>query len=103
MVYAIDTFRIGEGRLDRNGESDMKCVECYEVKSCLPGLLGRVEKGETITITRNGKPIAKIVPVTGMEQAVVPLVEEMLAFRDERGPLLGEEITVRDLIEEGRP
>jgi hypothetical protein len=30
------------------------------------------------------------------------VVEEMLAERDRRGPVLGEGLTVRELIEEGR-
>jgi prevent-host-death family protein len=80
----------------------MKCVGCYEAKTHLPRLLGQVEKGETITITKHGRPIAKIVPATDAKQSVVVLVEEMLAFRDENGPLLGDDLTIRDLIEEGR-
>lgn len=80
----------------------MKSVGSYEAKTHLPRLLGRVEKGETITITKHGRPIAKIVPAAGVEQGVAALVEEMLAFRDENGPVLGDDLTVRELIEEGR-
>ena len=36
----------------------MKSVGSYEAKTHLPRLLSQVEKGETITITRHGKPIA---------------------------------------------
>jgi prevent-host-death family protein len=63
----------------------MKCVGSYEAKTHLPRLLSRVEKGETITITKHGRPIAKIVPAAGAKQGVAALVEEMLAFRDENG------------------
>jgi prevent-host-death family protein len=80
----------------------MKCVGSYEAKTHLPRLLGQVEKGETITITKHGRPIAKIVPATDATQSVAAVVEEMLAFRDENGPVLGDNITVRELIEEGR-
>lgn len=37
-------------------------VGAYEAKTKLSELLDRVEKGERITITRHGKPIAEIVP-----------------------------------------
>ncbi len=80
----------------------MKCVGSYEAKTHLPRLLGQVEKGETITITKHGRPIAKIVPATDATQSVAAVVEEMLAFRDENGPVLGDDLTIRDLIEEGR-
>ncbi len=80
----------------------MKCVGSYEAKTHLPRLLGQVEKGETITITKHGRPIAKIVPATDAKQSVAVVVEEMLAFRDENGPVLGDDLTIRDLIEEGR-
>jgi prevent-host-death family protein len=63
----------------------MKRVGCNEAKTHLPRLLVRVQKGETITITKYGRPIAKIVPAAGARQGVAALVEEMLAFRDERG------------------
>jgi hypothetical protein len=31
------------------------------------------------------------------------VIEEMLAYRDQHGPILGDDLTVRELIEEGRP
>ncbi len=37
----------------------------YEAKTHLPLLLDRVEGGETITITRQGKPVARLVPAAG--------------------------------------
>ena len=40
----------------------MKSVGSYEAKTHLPRLLSQVEKGETITITKRGKPVAKLVP-----------------------------------------
>ena len=81
----------------------MKSVGCYEAKTHLPKLLVQVEKGETITITRRGKPIARIVPAVARTRSVATLVEEMLAYRDHHGPTLGNDLTVREMIEEGRP
>jgi prevent-host-death family protein len=40
----------------------VKSVGSYEAKTHLPRLLSQVEKGETITITRRGKPIAVLSP-----------------------------------------
>jgi prevent-host-death family protein len=42
-------------------------VGAYEAKTHLPQLLDRVEGGETITITRHGKAVAKLVPASGSE------------------------------------
>ena len=72
-------------------------------KTHLPQLLDRVEHGETIVITRHGKPVAKLVPASAEKARpdVRQAVAEMLAFRDKHGPKL-EGLKVRDLIEEGR-
>src|SRR5437867_1303249 len=40
----------------------MKTVGSYEAKTHLPQLLGQVAKGERITITRHGVPVALLVP-----------------------------------------
>jgi prevent-host-death family protein len=82
----------------------MKSVGTYEAKTHLPSLLSRVEKGESITITKRGKPVAKLVPSDAADQKdVKQLVEEMLNHRDQQGPVLGDDLTIRNLIEEGRP
>ena len=36
----------------------IESVGAYEAKTHLPALLRRVEAGETITITKHGKPVA---------------------------------------------
>ncbi len=78
-------------------------VGAYEAKTHLPQLLDRVEHGETIIITRHGKPLAKLVPA--LPEKVRPdvrqAVKEMLEFRDTHGPKLNG-LKVRDLIDEGR-
>jgi prevent-host-death family protein len=38
-------------------------VGAYEAKTHLAALLDRVEQGEALTITRNGRPVARLVPV----------------------------------------
>ena len=43
----------------------MDQIGAYEAKTHLPRLLDRVARGESLTITRHGKPVARLVPVTG--------------------------------------
>ena len=40
----------------------MESVGAYEAKTHLPQLLDRVARGEEIQITRNGRPVARLVP-----------------------------------------
>lgn len=42
----------------------MNTIGAFEAKTHLPRLLDRVEHGETLTITRHGKPVAHLIPVT---------------------------------------
>jgi prevent-host-death family protein len=78
----------------------MESVGSFEAKTHLPQLLERVAKGEEFTITRHGKPVARLVPAEAVKPDVRQVIAEMRAFR--KGNTLGEGITIRDLIEEGR-
>lgn len=73
-------------------------VGAYEAKTTLPALLARVEAGETVTITRHGHPIARLVPVkprlTDEEFA------ELLARRP-KGTVLHDGETWREFAHEG--
>ncbi len=42
----------------------MSEIGAYAAKTHLPKLLERVEKGERFVITRHGRPVAELVPVT---------------------------------------
>ena len=77
----------------------MKQVGVYEAKTQLPRLLDSVERGETITITRHGKPVARLVPVRARRMTVEEAIQAMRAFREEHS-LDG--LTIKELIEEGR-
>ena len=71
-------------------------------KRTCPRLLDRVAQGETITITRHGKPVALLTPVSPAAKSDVrKVVREMLAYRDHQNRTLGG-ISVRELVEEGR-
>ena len=82
----------------------MHTVGSYEAKTHLPQLLERVEHGEIITITRHGKPVARLVPAVASTPRpdVVAAIAAMQTFQDEEGPTLGDKLTIRDLINEGR-
>ena len=39
-------------------------INVYEAKTHLSQLISRVESGEELTLSRNGRPVARIVPLT---------------------------------------
>lgn len=80
----------------------MSHVGAYEAKTHLAQLLDRAERGERITITRHGRPVAQLVPAghTAADRSVSEAVDELLSFRSTHR--LGIELSVRDLIREGR-
>jgi prevent-host-death family protein len=41
----------------------MDSIGAYEAKTHLPRLLNRIARGESLTITRHGRPVARLVPV----------------------------------------
>ncbi len=84
----------------------MKSVGSYEAKTHLPRLLSQVEKGETITITKRGKPIAILSPAQAVaKQDISAVIAEFRAYSQKHarkhGPLTAREI--KEMIEEGRP
>jgi prevent-host-death family protein len=81
----------------------METVGAFEAKTHLSELLERVERGEKFTITRHGRPVAKLVPATPERSlaAVSQAVDELLSWRDAHGPRL-DGLSIRELIEEGR-
>lgn len=78
----------------------MSSIGAYEAKTHLSSLLERVARGERITITKHGVPIAMLVPA---RPAAKPeprtVIEEIKAFR--RGHTLGG-LSLREMMEEGR-
>lgn len=79
----------------------MTTVGAYDAKTHLPQLLERVARGETILITRHGQAVAKLVPATGEDKFDVK--ESLRKLRELRkGVTLGPDLTVRQLIDEGR-
>ncbi len=76
-------------------------VGAYEAKTHLPALLRRVEEGERIVITRHGVPVAELVPPGGGSwMSAHEAVAQIRSFGV--GRKLGGDLTLRDLIDEGR-
>jgi prevent-host-death family protein len=78
----------------------MKKVGAYQAKTHLSGLLKEVSKGARISITRNGVPVAMLVPAPSADKkAVLDTIRKIKEFR--LGIALGG-IPIREMIEEGR-
>lgn len=78
----------------------MESVGSYEAKSHLPKLLDRVAKGEKITITRHGVPVATLQPTnSSIQRPVREVIEQLKEFR---GGHRLEGLSIREMIEEGR-
>jgi len=78
----------------------MPRVGAYEAKTHLPKLLERVARGERITITKHGVPVAELVPAdSAPRKAIGDAIAELKEFRKEH--TLGD-LSLRDLIEAGR-
>ena len=78
----------------------MRTVGAYEAKTHLSSLLDEVARGETITITKHGVPVARLVPPESAQRPDVgKVIEALREFR--KGKTLGG-ISIRELIEEGR-
>ncbi|MGH8728623.1 MAG: type II toxin-antitoxin system Phd/YefM family antitoxin [Burkholderiales bacterium] len=77
-------------------------VGIHKAKTQLSKLIERVQKGERITITRHGKPVAKLVPMRRHDrEAVQQALQRLRAFR-EKLAARGVRVDVKELIEEGR-
>lgn len=78
----------------------MATVGSHEARTHLYALLDRVAKGETITITRRGTPVAVLSPThEPSREQVKHAIERLKQLR--KGTSLGG-LTFRELIDEGR-
>jgi prevent-host-death family protein len=78
----------------------MRTIGAYEAKTHLPRLLDEVAKGERITITKHGHPVAVLVPPGSAGTTDADAM--MQRFRElRRGNRLGG-LSIRELIDEGR-
>jgi prevent-host-death family protein len=78
----------------------MSKIGAYEAKTHLPALLERVARGERITITKHGLPVAQLVPVGPAAADRTALVDEL---KRRRSTLRLRGLKVRKLRDTGRP
>ena len=78
----------------------MVTIGLSEAGSQLPNLVDRVAQGELITITKQGVPVARIVPVPNQNNSdLSQVIQDIKECR--KGRRL-EGLTIREMIEEGR-
>ncbi len=82
----------------------MKSVGVFEGKTRFSALVADAQSGQTTIITRNGKPVAQIGPISVDQKArareAVQRIRALRARLAAEGKLHG--INVRELIDEGR-
>ena len=79
----------------------MSTIGSFEAKTHLPALLDRASKGEHITITKHGVPVAMLVPAEPRPRKKrSEIIAELKEFG--RGRSLKKGAGLRDLIEDGR-
>ena len=80
----------------------MEKVRDVDLKEELDTLLDRVERGEEITITRDGRPIARLVHAEPtFDREAAQAAADRILERSLHMSLGG--LRIRDLIDEGRP
>ena len=84
--------------------SSRSLVPAFDAKTRFGDLLDRVERGEVIVITRHGHPVARLVP---FEEAIDrerarAAAERLMTFGDGEGVRLPADVSIQDLIDEGR-
>lgn len=78
----------------------MQTIGAYEAKTHFSELLERVSKGERITISSHGVPVAVLQPIeTGRKMTVAEAIKGLQEFPRVKLP---EGLSIKDMIEEGR-
>ena len=79
----------------------MTTIAADQAKSGFEKLLCRTAQGEEFVITEHGTPVARLLPMpSGHQRGEAMTLEELRKFRE--GITLGPDLTIRQLIDEGR-
>jgi prevent-host-death family protein len=78
----------------------MRAIGVYEAKTRLPKLLDDVEQGESVTITRHGRPVAMLVPLPASRESRAREAAAKIRLLRAGNRLDG--VTSRELVDEGR-
>jgi len=76
-----------------------RTVGAFEAKTHFSALLEAAERGETIVVTKKGRPVAQLGPITENRPSLAPerAMKQLLSMNVRLG-----QTTIRDLLEEGR-
>lgn len=74
-------------------------IGAYDAKTHLPRLLDQVERGESVTITKHGRAVARLVPVSSRASSPEAVIAALRAAR--AGVRTGGD-SVREMVEDGR-
>jgi prevent-host-death family protein len=74
-------------------EPAVTTISSYEAKTQLPRLIRAAERGETVIITRHGKPVAQLGPVQDRRrEEIAEVIERMKRARAKRPRVSVDEI-----------
>ena len=74
-------------------------IGAYDAKTHLPRLLDQVQRGDSVTITKHGRAVARLVPVSSKSAKPETVIA---ALREARAGVWRGGDSVRDMVEEGR-
>lgn len=74
-------------------------IGSYEAKTHLPRLLDEVEAGATYTITKHGRPVARLVPMGPRRRSADEIRARLATFRASVGP---QAVSIDEAKQEGQ-
>lgn len=81
----------------------MKRYGAFEAKTHFSEILSDVVNGDKVIITKHGVQVAMIVPFNKEIEGVDPVTDAIRTLKNlKKGITLGKNLTVRELLEEGR-
>jgi len=80
----------------------MREITLFEAKNKLSGLLDQVANGEEFLITRHGKPVARLAPITPTFDRAKARQAANALREASKGVTLGG-LSIKELVNEGRP
>ena len=77
---------------DTRERGSATAIGAYEAKTKFSELVARAEKGESFLVTRNGRPVARIIPVEDVDrEKALQAAERLRALLAAQGPRVSEE------------
>ena len=64
----------------------MSTIAAYDAKTKFAELLDRIERGETVVITRHGRPVARLTPIEDARREEVAATVARLKARQRTSP-----------------